>query len=263
MSLSPRYSHLLHGCAIAVAAAGICTIAQPATATTFKFDLDRDNGNLYTNNAAGVFQEISASYNDNSDQFSWSSTFSATQNGSTPNGGWLVVTDGPNPKGQNGHAIFYIDGISGALTAYSYSGANSSNSWRTEQFLDSWEDAVQLTTEANGEKTLSFSIDATEINNANLGADWEGVQFNDKIGVWFHTLDDLDIDYNYDDQGEITGISNFSYGDGAHGWYDTGHRAAEAVPEPSIGLLAFAAAGLMVKRSRRRNEDEALDMAHA
>ena len=82
--------------------------------------------------------------------------------------------------------------------------------------------------EADGTRTLGFSIDVSAIN-AHMplypgDGPYTGIQFGADIGVWFHPLAGSATAY---EDGWLTGDTVF----GAQGWFDT-IESAEPVPEP-------------------------------
>ncbi|MEM9245086.1 MAG: PEP-CTERM sorting domain-containing protein [Cyanobacteria bacterium P01_F01_bin.153] len=277
MSFLSRYSRnlngTLNGCAIALAVAGAFAIAQPASATTFVFDWDRNTDGsdpsqgswcapncfkdkddpIWYNNRVGNYDNIFARYDDQSGDLTWSSTFSAYDD-KLPEGAWLVINNGQNPRSDGkDNAIFYLDGITGRLTAYKYNDENNSASWQQEQFLQSWDNAVSLVDDGNGNRTLGFDINVAALNAltgvSTGGEEWLGAQFDEHIGIWYHAVDNFSATYDEETK-ELTSFSGYG------SWYDTGgyiDTEIESVPEPSVGLLGLAAFGLMIKRRRQGN----------
>ena len=223
-------------------AAPIVAFASNAEASTFIYEDNQIGGNI----GAGAFDSITATFDDQSQQLSWSSTLS-TVNGNLANGAWLVLNDGPNPKSHvQENTMFYMDGINNKLTAYTYNGVNGSNSWKDANsvYLDSWDLDV---TDNGDERTFSFDIDMSTINGSTeLGTDWEGTLFNEQVGIWFHAVNNLEVAYNGDGT-----LQNFGYE--SQGWYDTSNQVAERVPEPSA-MAGLAVAGLLAAKSLRRRQ---------
>ena len=159
------------------------------------------------------------------------------------------------------YSIFYLDGQNETLTAFAYNGQNNSGSWNNNPFLQSWTDALNYTTEGNASQ-LSFSIDISGINNRNdLGENWKGSAFTEEVGLWFHAGKNTSITYTYNEDGSISGISNF---ESNAKWFDTGsldttkteipQPTSASVPEPAtlFGLSLVAAVGVL----RRRQGDD-------
>ncbi|NEO86761.1 MAG: hypothetical protein F6J87_21260, partial [Spirulina sp. SIO3F2] len=227
-------------------------VIESVQAQTFQFEWDRSDANLFHNTSKcstcfndlnlplglndkpGVHEFIQTTYNQQTEALSWTSAFS----NSIVNGGWLVISDGPNPKKHDQEfAIFYLDGLNNKLTAYAYNGQNNSKSWQTNPFLQSWDNALTFTDDGNGNTALSFSIDASAINDRNdLGAAWQGIGFGEEVGIWFHAANIKTLQYDANDH--LTAVKW-----GKAGWYDTGALDTEDVqiPEPGtiLGLLAI------------------------
>lgn len=228
-------------------------LASSAQANVYNFE----NTNPGGNNRAGDITNITSSYDSGSEVLNWQSTISQS-GGNLADGFWLVLSDGPNPKSHhNEYAIFYGDSYTGNLSAYVYSGANSSNSWNTPgEHIQTFGGAFESDTSVAGEVTFSFSIDATSLNSyvpTTAGTnEWDGASYGESIGIWYHPLVFNDApEYNADGS-----LSSFSYG--AFGWYDTAYEQTEVIPDvtdvPEPGALALAGLGLvgMVVGRRRR-----------
>jgi len=122
---------------------------------------------------------------------------------------WLVVSDGPNPKGSfSEYMIIYGCAFSDKVSVYAYDGDNDSKSWKNYKtkapiFLGSSAMTVTGANDADTVTTYEFEIDHTTLFNigkvkldARTGLDstmWDGASFgeNGKIGVWFHTAGNL------------------------------------------------------------------------
>lgn len=245
-------------------------IVEKATAVTFSYEWnepDEANKSYFTNqrcdtnhqcysdqtqplglnNEIGSHQSIQTTYDALTGELTWSAKFDKKDN-KLPNGGWLVLSDGPNPKDKNyEYAIFYLDGITKNLTAYAYNGQNNSSSWNSNPFLQSWENGVNVVNN-DTERTLSFSINTNNINSrTDLGDDWKGVQYSNNLGIWFHEVkfkrnrDDLIA--KYDQEGKLT---QFNYQ--KSGWFDSGilYTSMQEVPEPgTMGAIGISLLGLL------------------
>ena len=229
-----------------LASSTVLLATAPAFATTFTFD----SNYLPGSDAAGKTKSITTTFNSNTDVLTWSSTFERNANGALPKGAWLVLNDGPNPKGvSNELAIYYLDAIEKKVSIYNYNGANNSKSWQVSDYLGSTDLAVS---NADNDTTFKFALDLTDINGlSKFGPEWKGTSFNDNIGIWFHGAADTDKAAFATSYKENGALSNFSYG--TAGWYDAKDLTTTAVPEPAsaaaIGL--FAAAAAFVKRAKQ------------
>lgn len=212
--------------------------------------------------------EFDISYDDTvgSNLLSLSVTTSNYSSSKTANGFWLVVSDGPNPKSHvNEYAILYGSAVTGDLYAYQYDGTNTSNSWMNSAgHLETFEDALTTTsfnqdyTWTNGDLLqdrpfvkFDFSIDVTDINNAFSGNDWDGMQFDDNIGIWFHPFRSYDGWFQTSPDGQlITELSKKKTG-----WYDTGSLPTTTtdVPEPAPLALMLAGLGMLAYSRRKRS----------
>lgn len=220
----------------------VSTIAGPI----YSYEVNNPKGSAN----AGDIKNIKTSYNTNNDVFSWSYTIEKNSANKSSDGFWLVVTDGENPKkNANEYAILYGDTDVNKLSVYEYSGQNNANSWQNPgNLLASVSNLFNVTD--NGDlRTISFDFDATDINNNN-GIDsvsnpgmWKGLNFFEKIGVWFHPSTDTTVAYDPSSR-----IEGFKYG--TQGWYDTKDRKTVVeVPEPStVGMLALGLLSLVLSR---------------
>lgn len=234
-----------------IATVSVLLSTAPAFATTFTFD---KSSGLSGSQGAGVTKSILTSYDNNTDEFTWSSTFEK-KNGILADGLWGVLNNGSNPKGTGGElAIFFADGTKGITSFFEYNGKNNIDSLtKPGRYLG--QTALLSTDTTVGDKlqrNFSFNIDATDINNASTNLkgkileDWKGIQFDRNIGLWVHGVAGLNTEY--DEDGKLT---QFAYT--SDSWYDVADEQATAVPEPAsaAALGLFAVAGAFVKRSKQ------------
>ncbi len=228
-----------------LAAVTLITLAAPASATTFIYN----SSNIGGNQRVGVHNNILTTFDDNTDLFTWESTFQVNpDNGRLADGAWLVVSEGPNPKGDvQEYTMFYLDGKNETVSMYTYNGVNGSNSWKDKNSIFLGELDLVVNNDIAGERTFSFSHDMTNINSRqDLGDAWKGTFFGDSIGIWFHGVDSLDAAY----QSQDGSLSKFSYN--SQGWYDTSYQDTETVPEPGLAVGLGLVGLLATARQRKR-----------
>jgi hypothetical protein len=215
-----------------------------AAATTYSFDTTYPSGSQ----GAGDISAFSATYNNDSEVLGWSTTIER-EAGNLANGFWMVLSDGENPKNDvNEYAIVYGDGLTGDLTAYTYNGINSSDSWATPgDYIETFTDVLTMDTSVADEVTFSFSIDATGVNDHDpdnglvATDDWDGINFDEHIGIWFHAVVFDGAGPTYDNDGKLT---SFPYS--SQSWYDASWQATTVVPVPAaVWLFGSALVGLL------------------
>ncbi|MGI9013116.1 MAG: hypothetical protein ACR2GY_02590 [Phycisphaerales bacterium] len=248
------------------------TLAATAHAGTFVFDWNQgDNG---TNNSAGTFKSIQATYNTSTDMLTWSATFGRVSAGIT-DGFTLALNNGPNPKGHAGElALLYFDGSSTSapvLSVYAYNGRNASDSWRdgdgnlsgnqTPDFIGSSKTNVSwisnLSVVDNGNmRTFSFDMDASVVRAHTPAypgsSDWYGIGFGDgdpagMLGIWLHSY--IGYAAQYDALGRLTSFSSRT-----QGWFDGSNiPVTTTIPLPGAGAMGIAGLlGIAGARRRRR-----------
>jgi hypothetical protein len=221
---------------------------------------------------SGKVNFVSAQDNDTTNTFSFYANFA--KNGTeVPNAFWLAVSNGPNPKGTPGElALIYFDGTQAGtpkVTAYGYNGKDGFDSYfdgsgaagiqnpdrivssvTNNSFLTRWDNS----TDASGNRTLGFDINKSIINSyvpKNTGAaPWQGINFTDKVGIWFHAVSDASA--SYDPQGFL---KTFTFDKG--GYVDLENAKTKTgnspVPEPASMLaLGLGAVGL-IRRKRKQS----------
>ena len=214
----------------------------------------------------GKVNRITSTFNTQTQRLTYTVNMGKSDANSLPDGFWLALNDGPNPKGIAGElALFYFDNTKSGgpiLTAYGYNGFNGDSSFRDgspaagtqtpdrirSSITDrSWINSLTSKDEANGTRTFSFDINASVINNRTPlygnSQTWEGAQFRDKVGIWFHQVDGLHT--SYDSAGYLT---NWSWG--KQGWVDG--ENLKAVPEPfTMSVLGLGLAAMARRRARK------------
>lgn len=174
----------------AFAGLSIALTGASASAATFEYKLENPR-----NRGVGNLEKVSTSFNDTSDLFTFSSTFSSTADEGLAKGAWLLVNDGPQPdKNVKESVIFYLDGLNSQVSAYEYDGTQRANSWKTTTRLGSKALDVE---QAGDNRTFSFNWDMTGINQM-FGSQWKGTAFDEKVGIWLHGMADFEAAYDAD-----------------------------------------------------------------
>lgn len=259
---------LLRSLALASFVGLAVSCAGAANATVYGWDfsptLSQHNPN------AGTIQNVQSTFDSATKRLTFNATFAPVPGGSSlvTNGFWLVLNDGPNPKGHAGElAIMYFDASSFAapkLTVYNYNGVNGPNSWadgngsgpgtppgdfiQSSTSESSWIlSAKDVVIGGQTRRQMSFDIDATDIvNHTPLypgSSPWFGTGFDDKLGVWFHPVRSLSASYAAD--GRFNSVQF-----GQDGWLDGENFKTTVIPAPgSAALLGLG--GLALARRRR------------
>ncbi|MEO1037194.1 MAG: PEP-CTERM sorting domain-containing protein [Pseudomonadota bacterium] len=226
----------------------IATTALTATAHAGPiFEYESASGNPFGGGSGGAYDSIRLSYDSMTEDF----TFAVDYDGAVAEGGWLVVSDGPNPKRADDElAILYFDQGTQDVWAYAYNGRNNNASWQTTQFLGFFADAYTTSGDIS-----TLALNAASINSQLAGT---GVAFGPLIGIWFHPS------FNQWIEGDAAGIH--AYVARRNGWYDThndgrrcqprpGHGGCVTTTEvPEPGALVLLATGLGALAMRRRRQ---------
>ncbi|MEM9087375.1 MAG: PEP-CTERM sorting domain-containing protein [Cyanobacteria bacterium P01_F01_bin.53] len=245
---------------LALAVLSLALTSAPVSAVTFTFDTNRAGGSSH----AGTQTAFTTSFDDTTDLLTWSTTYKRNPDtNALADGGWLVLSEGDNPRADAlQYAIFYLDGNNNKVLAYNYDPVDRKHSWRNSELLG--ETTLNITNSGSGStgadplvRTMDFSFDMTDINNrTDLGTDWKGARFGEKVGIWFHAVDGLSTDY--DASGRLTAFDH-----GVESRFDTkaldtvpsdvdpiSADSSKSVPEPTtvMAMGVFAAAAAFTKR---------------
>lgn len=250
----------MKGFVAALAAGAIASAASGAV--SFQFAASDPPGlpaSIIQNPAGGKLSNLVTNYDPMTSMFDWNVTFSDGVAKDT-DGFWLVVSPGPNPKGHNYEfAIMYFDAsvlANPTVSIYRYNGANAPDSFATPgDLLASSRQAGQttiqnITASQNGTgRTFGFKVNAAAINSAFAppppeAIDWKGIQFGEKIGIWFHPVTGLSTSYG----ATSNKLKTFSFQ--GSGWYDGENTTTRMIPGPA-GTALLALGGLVAIRRRR------------
>ncbi len=208
------------------------------TQTLYCFSATDPNGS----SSAGNIDQVDMAYNETTGQFTFTMQVDDTADGFT-----LAVNNGPNPKGHAGElAMVYFDAsndeVDPIVSVYTYNGKNTQTSYQTEDRILSSEtnanafSSISVTTDLDGNKIMSFTVDASEINSFDPKGgednDWTGLLFDESVGVWLHPVSGLETEY---EDGFLT-----NWDPSAQSWYDTkDQHAIKKQIEPEAILEKF------------------------
>ena len=212
------------------AALATAAVALSGNAAATVYEYHNDGGTFGGQNGNYAYDSLYGRYDDLAQDFIWEVDY----DGIAADGGWLVISDGPNPKAADDQlAILYFDAAENDVWAYAYNGKNNNKSYLTTQFLGYFENAY---TTVGTLATLSINVAA--INSVLT----EGVMFDTSIGIWFHPSYNVTTSINPDGS-----LAQFSSSTTV--WYDTKNETA-IIPAPAT--LALLGTGLMLLGAGRR-----------
>lgn len=153
---------------------------------------------------------------------------------------WLVVNDGPDPSKTNDQiAILYGDLINNKITAYAYDGTSDrawANSFKGGEYLAKFDNIT----------SDGFTINVADLNTALNSPNWEGTRFDEKIGVWMHSYQNSD--FEYDEYNQIIAYNHDHRNGNYTGGLDVANQNAvyaelpTPVNEPAYALLVILTA---------------------
>lgn len=223
----------------------------------------------------GRINWIQSSFNAGSQTLSWYVNFGAVpyRPDLRTQGFTLALNDGPRPMGCEGElALLYFDasqtddprvtvyGSNGRFDASSYFDGTADNTVDPpDRILSSlhatssdWIFDLKNQREADGTRTLGFTIDTSEILGHDPlytqdGVDWVGACYDEQIGVKMRTFAGLQTQYR--SNGYLK-----SWSRAKEGWLDLSYRPTitDPVPEPTSVLLLGSGIGLIALLRRRK-----------
>lgn len=222
------------------------------------------------NNEGGSFHNLRSQYDTSSRTLSWTAEFSDR----ITEGFTLVLSSGLSPQGRLGEfAIIYFDaaavvnGLSSVprMTAYTYNGRGTPDSWFTANGLGApgdcikslWQSEWVLSSSASDAvldggvlgRRFSFTINASDLINhtpqipGGVAQPWFGTGYGEQLGVWMFTAGVFDAEYG--PTGRIVSLGTELRGNLLGGNMPTG-----GIPTP--GAAALLAGGLIALARRRR-----------
>ena len=183
--------------------------------------------------SAGDIKNTDISYNEDTHEFSFSITVEDMAEGFT-----VAINESGIPKAHPGQmAMFYFDasGDTPIVNVFAYNsagdwssfsdGSNEAGVQAPDRILTSLDQdnpfsSIQVTTDGNGNKVMSFTMDATDImeHKPAYGPDgeWTGVSFDENLGIWLHPVAGLETDYDADGYLTQWDLQSWSYYDSNH-----------------------------------------------
>ncbi|MEM9709517.1 MAG: hypothetical protein AAF871_12100 [Pseudomonadota bacterium] len=213
-------------------------LGTTASATTYEYTSTNVNG-------------VDSTYRFNDVTYDFKLSF-AVESGNGVDGAWWVVNDGPMPQSgtRDKYAIFYTDMTQ--VWAYQYTGGFNKPQNNSGPLLQVWKNAVTKVTD-DGKDTFSLHLELADLKaRTDLGDEWVGLGFDEKIGTWLHPVVDAFgsctgsyFDPNSDELNCFNGRKWI-------GW-DEANRDATVVPIPAtLPLLAAPLAGFAFGSWRRK-----------
>lgn len=235
---------------------------------------DGSAGPFLAKDDAGLLNSLTLSYDSDAQRLTFLAAFEASPSKSNkPFGLTMVLNNGPDATGStNKYAILRFftgdETRDPAISAFVSKGTvNKNNQWfhkrsdriATSRSDPSWVNALSSVDSVAGRVVL-FDIDVTAINGftptGGNPADWFGVGFDDKIGMWMNAYA-LDLPTNAGSA--IQPIQSRQYGWlwGPRANVDSGlfsfndHATAVSIPEPASLMLMMGGAVAVCRRGKR------------
>ncbi len=269
-----RSRSLILGGTVAI---GMAATAMAGPIYEFEFDPEFGGTGYDYNPEAGEITRFYTRFDTNTNALTLEVNFAHAPNHPNvmPDGFTFVVSDGDNPIRESGQfASMYFDATNAnpIMSAYGYNGSTALHPWedgskdpgiqtpdRIESSLNNanWLSDIFVTDEANGTRTMGFTMDATSIiDHLPLypGSEpWQGAQFAEKVGIWFHPWSNLATDYDQD--GWLTQWDSDPL---RRGFFDGANFNTTQIPLPGVLMIGLAGlGGVMVARRRMASDRDA------
>jgi len=216
----------------------------------------------------GSVTDLTSSYDADNEIFTWNATFcpipewraSSTPAAALPDGNrlpdayTLIVNAGQGIPTSNladevvQLNVDFTNILNPLLTAYTYMPGGSEHDGTLLIGANDTSDIIQLDVNqiAPDKIRVELAISTAALNSIPIGPDWDGLQYDEEIGVWFHYFTGSTI--AYDSSGALTQLTTPG-GNGDTFWLDW--DTMPTVPEPSSAILLFGASlSLLLKRRR-------------
>ena len=240
--------------------------ALPSSATTYTYTDDTVTPDPTADTFAGAgHHAFTISIDDVAQVLNFTITFQQNGAGLAANFWSFAITDGLMP-GADETAIISFDNTSNldsdfTVTGHVYTGVHNPIVDRYGALIFNTDNAganpvidASVHTAGDGSRTYGLSLDLALLNAFAGGPVYQGIVFNDFIGIWLQSMGlypAAGTFVTYDGNGKIISLEADQGSPGSYGWYDTTDPRPTTVPEPMTALLLGSGALLGRVASRR------------
>lgn len=242
---------------ILTAAAAIAASLTAANATVYQHELNSPGG--YAN--AGDITYWNTEFDNVNDTFTFNMTVNTNTsnlpNGQMMNNGWMVINDGPSPNGNiHDTAIMYFDFLGGDVYVYDYAQYGNQN-WANAEHIITYNDVLDYNFDGQNITLGLEDLDVSFVNNYYADISWDGISFDDTIGVWshWHYVDNFTTTNNAD--ASTNSITSWNANTSQWSFYETRNNTnvttgpSTPVNEP-VGMALLGLMGIAFVATRRR-----------